>query len=288
MEFDDQKSFGYPVFRTIVQGEEGGELTDYPKMNFDPIISKPQYLDAQKDPNHFHIEYDMTFKKPKCLLDAVSSKKAAMYLYVLCRKTLYSKLHKIKNFKGSIKFSQDLFRYNIEASAFIIASKDFELKSNEFHEDYGEGPFAIKSGDVLAWSYPRRYSAEKEVYRSMRSMLDYSASEEIAVGDYALKTDENIALITVNPKFLEKIRLFELKDDGKRVLAASLIVPVIIQLLHSLREQREKADLAEEYLWASVLSDKIEQIDADLNNTHQYAAYAQKILNMPLKKIIVT
>lgn len=285
MEFDVQKSFGYPVLRTIVQGEEGGELLDYPKTNFDPSISKPQYLDVQKDPDHFHIKYDMTFKKPQCLLDAISNKNASIYLYVLCRKTFYSKLHEITDLKGSVKFRQDLFRYNIETSAFIIANKNFALKSSEFHEDYGEGPFEIKIGDVLAWSYPRRDSAEKGVYRSIRSMLDYSTSDEIEVGDFVLKTDENIVLITVNPKFLEKIKIYQMREDGQKVLAASLIVPVIIQLLNLLKDNDE---LAEEYSWATVLADKCEQIDADLENTVEFAAYAQKILGKPLKKIICT
>ena len=119
MEFDVQKSFGYPVLRTIVQGENSGKLSDYPRIDFSPSISRPAYEDAKNDPNHFHIKYDMTFKKPQCLLDAIENKNASIYLYVLCRKTFYSKLHKVTDFKDKVKFDQGLFRYNIEASSLL-------------------------------------------------------------------------------------------------------------------------------------------------------------------------
>ena len=250
MEFDVQKSFGYPVLRTIVQGENNGELLDYPKMDFAPSISRPAYLDAKKDPDHFHIKYDMTFKKPKCLLNALENKDASIYLYVLCRKTFYSKLHKVTNFKDQVKFNQGVFRYNIEASAFIVANKDFNLTSNEFHQDFGNGPYPIKTGDVLAWSSPKRYSAEKETFRSMRAMMDYSSSEDVKPGEYVLKTDENHVLITVHPEFLKKLKVFTLKEEGPNILRASLIVPALIELLFLIKDDET---LADNYLWASVL-----------------------------------
>ena len=134
----------------------------------------------------------MTFKKPQCLLDAIENKNASIYLYVLCQNILL-KLHKVADFKDKVKFDQGLFRYNIEASSFIIANKDFDLSSNEFHEDFGTGPFSIKTGDVLAWSSPKRYSAEKETYRSMRAMMDYSSSEEVKPGEYVLKTEKSMS-----------------------------------------------------------------------------------------------
>ena len=267
MEFDVQKSFGYPVLRTIVKGENSGELSDYPRIDFSPSISRPAYEDAKNDPNHFHIKYDMTFKKPQCLLDAIENKNASIYLYVLCRKTFYSKLHKVTDFKDKVKFDQGLFRYNIEASSFIIANKDFDLSSNEFHEDFGTGPFSIKTGDVLAWSSPKRYSAEKETYRSMRAMMDYSSSEDVKPGEYVLKTDEEHVLITVHPTFLEKLKMFGIKKEGQDILRASLIVPAIIELLFLLKEDES---LAENYLWASVLADKCDQLSVDFNNTQNF------------------
>ena len=283
MEFDVQKSFGYPVLRTIVQGENSGELSDYPRIDFSPSISRPAYQDAKNDPNHFHIKYDMTFKKPQCLLDAIEHKNASIYLYVLCRKTFYSKLHKVTNLKDKVKFDQGLFRYNIEASSFIIANKDFDLSSNEFHEDFGKGPFSIKTGDVLAWSSPKRYSAEKETYRSIRAMMDYSSSETVIPGEYVLKTEEEHVLITVHPTFLEKLKIFGLKREGQDILRASLIVPVIIELLFLLKEDKS---LAENYLWASVLADKCDQLNVDLGKPEEFSNYAQKLLSMPLKNLV--
>ena len=60
-------------------------------------------------------------------------------------------------------------------SVYIIANKKFDLVSNEFHEDFGSGPFAITPGDVLAWSYPDVTSAERTVYGSMKSIFLVSA-----------------------------------------------------------------------------------------------------------------
>ena len=211
MEFDVQKSFGYPVLRTIVQGENSGKLSDYPRIDFSPSISRPAYEDAKNDPNHFHIKYDMTFKKPQCLLDAIENKNASIYLYVLCRKTFYSKLHKVTDFKDKVKFDQGLFRYNIEASSFIIA-KDFDLSSNEFHEDFGTGVFD-KTGDVLAWVHPKDIQPKKK-HIDLRAMMDYSSSED---QEYVLKTDEE-HVIAVHPTFLEKLKIFGIKKRVKTFL----------------------------------------------------------------------
>ena len=43
MEFDVQKSFGYPVLRTIVQGENSGKLSDYPRIDF-PLQYQDQHM----------------------------------------------------------------------------------------------------------------------------------------------------------------------------------------------------------------------------------------------------
>ena len=92
-------------------------------------------------------------------LDAIENKNASIYLYVLCRKTFSSKLHKVTDFKDKVKFDQ-FVRYNIEASSFIIANKDFDLSSNYFIVLHS--PFSIKTGDVLP-EFTQRYSAEKHI-----------------------------------------------------------------------------------------------------------------------------
>ena len=282
MEFDVQKSFGYPVLRTLVQGEGRGELADYPKMNFHPSISAPKY-NLKTDPDHFFIEYDLGMRKPKCLLDAIDDGNASAYMYVLCRKSFYSKIKKLKETKGEIKFEQKLFRYNVEMSVYIIANKKFDLVSDEFHPDFDTGPFAIKQGDVLAWSYPDRTSVEKTVYRSMKSVFSYSESDEVENGSYFLKTDDDGVAITVSPTFLEKIRVYEATQEGKNSLRASLFVPAVIELLHLLKND---AELPEDHIWASVLFTKCKENGFDLDNIQEYAKYAQKLLSMPLKDLI--
>ena len=104
MEFDIQKSFGYPVFRTLVQGEGKGELADYPKMTFAPSISAPKH-DLKKDPEHFYVSYELGMTKPKCLLDAIDKGNASAFLYILCKKTFYSKIIELKELKGTVNFN---------------------------------------------------------------------------------------------------------------------------------------------------------------------------------------
>ena len=117
-------------------------------------------------------------------------------MHVLCKKTFYSKLEQLKKFDGQVKFDQGLFRYNFEVSIYVIANKDFKLTSDEFHEDFGSDDFLISTGDVLAWSYPSTYSAEKSVYASMKCIFSFSESDEVENGSYFLNCDDNYVSIT--------------------------------------------------------------------------------------------
>jgi len=284
MKFDLQKSFGYPVLRTLVQGEGRGELADYPKMNFHPSVSAPSY-DLNKDPDHFKVVYELGLTKPKCLLDAIKKKNASIFMHALCKKTFYSKLEKIKELQGEghVKFEKSLFRGDIDFSIYIIANKDFTLISDEFHEDFGGDSFQIKTGDVLAWSYPARHTAEKKVYQSMKCIFSFSEFDEMEDGTHNLEWDSDYVSIVGNPKHIEKLKRYALDPKGQDTLRASLFVPAIMQLLHLLKYD---SSLSEKHDWASVLMAKFNEHEFDLENDSEYQNYAQKLLHMPLKKLI--
>lgn len=280
MQFDSYKSFGYPVLRTIVQGENIS-LLDYQKANFDPSISKPQW-NVESDPENFKIQYDLGLKL-KTLLDAVTEGNASMYIYALCKKTFYSKLTKIDQQKGAVKYPTNLFRYDIELSAFVIANTSFDLVSDRFHEDFGNASFKVSKGDVLAWSQPSNYSCEKAQYRTMKSVFEFSKSNEVVKGKFLLKTDEDYVAISVHPEFLISIRRMETSLEGKEKLLAALFVPAVMQLL---LEYKEEPELSEHLKWASIMGQKCRDLGLDLEDISSYANFAQELLKMPLQKLI--
>lgn len=280
MQFDANKSFGYPVLRTLLQGEDVS-LLDYTRANFDPSISKPQW-DVNEDPDYFKITYDLGLNV-KTLVDAVHRCDASMYLYTLCKKTFFSKLTELEEQRGVVKFETNLFRYDIELSAYVIANRTFELASDRFHPDFGNETFKVTKGDVLAWSQPNTYSCEKQQYRTMKSVFEFAESNEVPIGKFLLKTDEDYVAVTVNPEFLIAIRRFETAENGKQQLLGSLFVPAVMQLL---MEYKDNTELSEQYKWASVLGQKCRDLELDLEQVADYANFAQDLLKLPLHNLV--
>ena len=280
MQFDVYKSFGYPVLRTIVQGDNIS-LLDYQRSNFDPSISKPQW-DVADDPHNFKVSYELGLRV-EALLEAVSAGNASMYLYALCKKTFFSKLTKLETQQGTVKYPANLFRYDIELSAFVVADQTFELHSDRFHTDFANEKYQVSKGDVLAWSQPITYSCEREQFRSMSSVFEYASSEEVKMGMFLLNTENDYVSISLHPDFLAELRVLETTLDGKQKLLSGLFVPAVMQLL---MEIKEEPNLSEQVKWASVLGQKCRDLNLNLDDVSNYANFAQELLKMPLMQMV--
>ena len=117
----------------------------------------------------------------------------------------------------------------------------------------------------------------------MKSVFEFAESNEVPIGKFLLKTDEDYVAVTVNPEFLIAIRRFETAENGKQQLLGSLFVPAVMQLL---MEYKDNTELSEQYKWASVLGQKCRDLELDLEQVADYANFAQDLLKLPLHNLV--
>ena len=274
MEFDAKKSFGYPVLRDLLAGEDP-ELLDYPKKTFEPSVSFK--VDAN-NPESLLLKYEISLNVAE-LKEAVGNGTSEFHLRVKCQKTFYCQTFRTSDFEGDIKLEGKQFRDLVEISVLLVAKKDFVLTPKSCHSDFRGVDFSIARGNVLAWGAPTSYSVEREQFRSVRAIFDFNKNDEVPVGEFLLRTDEDYVGVDVHPSMYDSVRIAENDPKRRLLILNSLYVPVLMQLLYILKSAPE---LADEYRWASVLVAKCNQLEIDIDEEHKLPSNAQKLLHMPL------
>ena len=276
MEFDKDKSFGYPVLRPIFDGDDP-TLMDYVKANFQPSIHAQ--IDAKK-PEELAVSYEIDFSVPE-IKELISTGKAQLFIDIHCKKTFWSKLFPV-GYNGDLKISTENLRDEISIHTFCLSTMPVVLNSEKLNPDYAGLHIEVGANKVLAWCQPTVYSVEKEQFRSVRAIIDYKPSPDIEYGEFTLDTEGDYVSLGLNDKFY--IACKNAEQDPKRLpmLMNSLFVPVFTELF---RQIVNDPDGLGDKRWASILVQRCESKGISLVEGVYLPKVVELVMERPLSKL---
>jgi len=277
VKFDRNRSFGYPVLRTFLEGDDAG-LLDYPNKSFGPDITVK--IDAH-NAEWLSVDFEDD-QRVKALKNLIKEGKACYHFKIECGDTFYSNTFTSEEPVGTFKIEANLVRDLVETSSFIVAVEDLNLASEDFHEDFGGEIFEIPKGSVLAFSRPMEQFINREQFRGTRSIFEFNQNDRIEPGEFLIRTEDAYVTIEVNPSLYQKVKIAEQNLQSQAVILNSLYVPVV---MHLLQEISMDPSIPENYRWANIISAKGARLGIDVTDPNSMVLNAQKLLDMPFSKL---
>ena len=279
MEFDKDKSFGYPVLRPVFPGEDPN-LMDYVRASFEPSVAAR--IDLKK-PKELIVEYEIDFSVPE-LKRLVEEKTAGLFIDVHCKKTFWSKLFPVE-FSGELTIDLEHLRDEIAIHTFLLSKAVVSLNSSKLNPDYAGLDLRVGPNKVLAWCQPTVYTVEKEQFRTVRTIIDYKPTSLVAYGEFTLDTDSDYVSLQVNEEFYAACKIAEASSDKLPALMSGLFTQVVSELI---RQIIGDPSGTEEKRWASVLKQKCESKGLTLNEYTFVPQVVEQIMGRPLAKLAKT
>ncbi|WP_443646696.1 hypothetical protein [Candidatus Ponderosibacter sp. Uisw_141_02] len=275
MQFDRDKSFGYPVLRPVFEDEKIKNM-DFPRAQFEPVFDLKRSVE---NPNVAELEYEFTVSVPE-MEDEIRSQKLSIKVDIRCGRTFFAKQYDV-GFDGVIEIDLTNLRDVIEVHPYVVATEDFTFSSKSIHPDFGFDSFLLKKGSIIAWHPPMPFSIEKEQYRTVRSIIDFHPNPEIKYGEYILGTENDYVVVYAHPDFVSQCRAAENIQDAQLGLLSSFYIPIIAELLLELAKDGEKADTLR---WASIIRAKADALKLEWSDELKSIQNAQKLLRNPLSE----
>ena len=277
MQFEYDKSFGYPVLTTIGEGQDPRDR-DYVKCDFQPGLGLRLNPD---DKSQFLVRYENYMPVP-ALKELISGGLARYCLYVYCRSTFFSRVFEIEEAGAVILEAEDL-RELLCLSIFVLAEKDGMLESSKINPEFGYQSFNFVSGQVLAQSAPTTYTVEKDFYRTVSSIIELKSKDDLKEGEWVLHTDESDALfVYASPRMRNSIREFEATAKGRVMILNGFYSQVVTE---ALRYMDEFPDECADKRWAHVITAKLSSLNQSRSMRTEAHNRSQALFSNPLSKL---
>jgi hypothetical protein len=156
----------------------------------------------------------------------------------------------------------------VEVCSFILAAKPMDkYKNADFHPDYAKLTFRVRRADTLAVGHDREFPADKEDDPLRKVPSIFSIVQNDAPDATGMDIDLGGAKIRVSlskPNF-DAYMLLRQSQSLHPVLAASVIVPALVDVIETIRRASIEKALGEyaERRWYIVLAKRLRQANIE-------------------------
>ena len=267
MQFDTQKSFGFPVLRPGSSDYTGGST-------FQPNF-KPELVD-NKSKVQLKITFSVSVPEIKKLIEAGKAKYVAV---IDCRDTLLRKGY--STFDTELVFEEEVA--NIYGSFFIetyiVATQTIvDFKSIYFNEDFDGIAVKFEQGMPIAQGRPFPVNTKPKKYRSLQSCFKVITDNTLKDGYWYYEAETEFPEIFVNKNQKEIFHRYP-----SSTFVNTILVPVVSKMIDLLQNSERKNEF-ESYEWASLIKEKLAlkgfpSLDKEQNST----LLAQYVLDAPMR-----
>lgn len=277
MRFDPTISLGYPVLKQLTPGQDILEM-DYPKKTFEPSLVTVMSKDR---PDVLVVEYEigLTVNDLKELID---SGLAQVRMEVNCERTFYRESFVLDPVEGSIEMTATHLRGTVEYMVMIVSTSSFQFSPQSAHEDYQGLKFSIKKNQVLALGAPLVRVVDKDQYKKVSAIFQLARDKSVKEGEFRVLTEQDYVVIQLHPNTYEQVSVGQSIPKRRLLVVNSLFVPVLIQLLHNLKDS---PDARGDWKWEQIILEKLSDNDFDLKNSDSIPDYAQRLWGNPLLEL---
>ncbi len=271
MQFNSQKSFGYPVLRP--------GSTDYASGAFQPTII-PQDVAKGEDTVNIRCRFAVSIE---AIVSLIQEKRAAFVLIVDCRDTFYREPFETFDKRADFTCNANNLKGRITLETYIIAKEDISDFHCPYIDDFfGPGPHEFSEGMVLAQGIPIEKNIHAEKLRDNRSLLTFSSDAELKLGEWWFDILSEFPSVYVSPEQLAWINSAPVASNP--VIENTFLVPIVSEMISAMRDD-ELSDQVAIYPWSKIIEDGLTEAGHRLSDFPENdIRLAQAFLSHPLAR----
>jgi hypothetical protein len=248
------KAFPYPIL---------GRGDDYLDSEFQST------MDTRKDmvgaDEHIFLDYSFLLSNED-IDKLLIAKKASYAIDVHCSDTLFRKVYSV-GANGSIEFESGQLYGKVTFTPLVITTQHInDFQSDDLNEEFGEEPFSLQVGDIMAIDDPQIRYIEFDKLQ-FESLVRVETAPEIPDETYRFRLEEDMITILMGKKFRHVWDVCREEKDKAPMLAMS----VYKDCIHAALEYIIKNEDAEQHKWVRALKLKLDSLgkhikeDSDFN-----------------------
>lgn len=247
------KAFPYPIL---------GRGNDYLDSEFQSTIDTKK----EKIENSEYVALEYQFLLSNSDIDDLIEKKKATYaIDVHCSDTLFRKVFHVGK-GGCINFEPGQLYGKVTFTPLVIATNEItDFQSEDLNEEFGEEPFSLNPGDILAIDDPQIRYIEFDKLQ-FESLVRVETSLEIPEETYRFSLEQDMIIILMGKKFRDAWEFCREEPDKRPLLAMS----VYKDCIHAALDYITRNDDADGYKWVRALKLKLQTLNIDINQDSDF------------------
>ncbi len=211
--------------------------------------------------------------------------RAAYVLHVECSNTLFRRAYEFREPRHRISIGTDNLNDAVEVNVFARATdRILGYCIPEAHSDYVGATFDIQRGEILAAGEGQVFHIESDFDSLSRIGSIMQINESPKDGDIPMEPsfDGDKIVIFLSKSDFADYKILKLHEGVRGPLTTTIVLPVLVEALHILKEESEGMD--DTRRWVRALARRIEGIG--LSGESQPLLLAQKLLELPVKRAL--
>lgn len=219
------------------------------------------------------------------LQSLLATGRIAYVLHVECSNTLFRKAYEFRDSHYRISIAADNLNDAVEVNVFARATERIPgYRVPEAHPDYAGATFDVQRGDILAVGEGQVFHIESDFDSLSRIGSIMQINESPKDGDLPMEPsfDGDKIVIFLCKKDFADYKVLKLHQGVRDPLTTTIVLPVLVEALHILKEESDGIDDARR--WVRALARRIENVG--LSTEMQPLLLAQKLLELPVKRAL--
>jgi hypothetical protein len=267
MKFDSQSAFPYPVLRS--------DSDDY----IGEVFSTTYEVSATNDLIVINVKFNLTCDE---ILEKIDTGFAVYGLLVTSNETFEQQFFESDTSFSEFRISSQSLRGRVSIEPYVVVKKiinDFESAS--INNEFGFGLFSFEPGEVLAQAVPSDFSISREYFKPLQSIVMINLKEDLPKGEWNIKLEQDYITVDVSQSIHNIYIGAKNSKKGQNIMLNSIWFAVIV---HAIEVLKSSNDIYSEYIWADVITGKINNLGIDLDSQDSYRI-ATTLLNNPLLRL---
>ena len=206
-------------------------------------------------------------------------------VHVECSNTLFRRAYPFRGTTHRISIPADNLNDAVEVNVFVRAVNRLPAYYiPEAHADYGKTTFDVRRGDILAVAEGQVFHIESNFDTLSRIGSIMQITELQNDGDFPMETSfegDKIVIFLSKSDFAD-YKLLKLHEGVAGPLTTTIVLPVLVEALHILKEDSNGIEDARR--WVRALARRIE--NQSLGKDVQPLILAQRLLELPIKRAL--
>jgi hypothetical protein len=267
MKFDSQSAFPYPVLRSDNDDYVGEDFT---------VKSE---VSATNDMVLISVTFNLTCSE---ILELINNGCATYGVLVTSRETFEQRFFESNINFSEFKINSQELRGRVSIEPYVVAKKEINnFKSISINNEFGFGPFSFEPGEVLAQATPSDFSISRDYFKPLQSIVKINLKDDLPKGEWSIKLEGDYIVVDVSKNIHNIYNKSKNSINGKNIMLNSIWFSVFV---HAVEMLKSSDGLYGGYIWADVVSGKINNLGIDKDSQDSYKIVTA-LLNHPLQRM---